>query len=489
MSDAPPLHGATPTLGAARHSGRLARLHRRWALELAQLRRPTIESAWASLRGVGHSRNQDAVLAAPPLFAVADGVGGGKAGELASSQMLAWCRLIGPDIWRHAERLAQHLRGADAAVAAGVQALNPGGPSATTFAGVWLGGNGRGQHAHVGDVRILALDADRHGIQVKALTRDQTYAEMGEAAPPGGHAGDPARMVGVGAMGQPPVQAVSLAEGRMLLLCSDGFHRFVSPETLAGHVAQGQRRSWPLERLAQTLAQLAQDGGSHDDVTVLLVRRNPRWGVRRGLWLALAGAATATALALLASAVGGSPFGTFFGGAAGPIAGASTAASVPALSASAPAEPASVAPLPARSASGRVHTGVEPAAALPALPALPASQSTAHVRTTPASAAPARGPSVLLTTPVPSAVAASATAPKASAASASAPGRTRARQDRGTAQTPREVPNAPTGPKAPKAPSTGTAPAAPPPTPAAMSAAQPVTPAATPAASAPGEPR
>ena len=106
-------------------------------------RRPRIESGWASLRGAGHARNQDAVLAAAPLFAVADGVGGGSAGELASSQLLAWCRDIPPNAWRRPETLAARLREADAALAQALHALSPGGRSATTFAGAWLRADGR----------------------------------------------------------------------------------------------------------------------------------------------------------------------------------------------------------------------------------------------------------------------------------------------------------------------------------------------------------
>ena len=397
------LHIATPSVGANPRAGWASRFGHWWGTELAELRRPGIEGAWCSLRGVGHSRNQDAVLAAAPLFAVADGVGGGKAGELASSQMLAWCRQIRPAIWRHPDRLAKHLRGADVALAASLQALSPGGPSATTFAGAWLGGNGRGHLAHVGDVRILGLRSDRHGVCVSALTQDQTYAALGEAAPPGGHAGDPARMIGVGVIGQPPVQAVALREGQMLLLCSDGFHRFVSPETLAGHVAQARRLHWPLERLAQTLAQLAQDSGSHDDVSVLLVRRNPRWGVRQGLWWALAAALMAEAAVVLTTAFVGLPMQLRL---AGPESGAATAASAAASARAA---------VPTRTASG----SVQQAPAATAASQLSKAPSASAAPTRPGSAASAlpatQTPTVLMKSPVPSAVAASAIPPRASA--------------------------------------------------------------------------
>ena len=251
------------------------------------LKRPRIESGWASMCGTSHSRNQDAVFAMAPFFAVADGVGGGSAGELASSQMLAWCRTIPRSAWKHSESLAEWLRQADDAIAESLQAVNPHGVSATTFAGVWLSASGRGNIAHVGDARVLLLRPTQNHWKVEQLTRDQTYAEMGEAPPAGGSPGDPARMVGVGAIGEPPVAKIHLFEAECLLLCSDGFHRFVLPERIAAFYHQSDGTYQSLSQLATQLALAAQASGSHDDVSVLLVRRNPRFGARQRCWVAL----------------------------------------------------------------------------------------------------------------------------------------------------------------------------------------------------------
>ena len=262
------------------------------------VRRPRIESGWASVRGAGHARNQDAVLAAAPLFAVADGVGGGSAGELASSQLLAWCRDIPASVWRRPETLAARLREADAALAQALRALSPGGRSATTFAGVWLRPDGRGLVAHVGDTRVLQLRPGRDAWRITRLTADQTYAALGEAPPPGSRPDDPARMVGVGAIGDPPVARLRLRENDWLLLCSDGLHRFVPEPALAALLAGMCRHDAapPLHALAQRLAQAAAQAGSRDDISVLLVRRNPLGGARAGFWLA---AAASVVMALL----------------------------------------------------------------------------------------------------------------------------------------------------------------------------------------------
>ena len=270
-------------------------LRQQWRLA----RRPRIESGWASVCGAGHARNQDAVLAAAPLFAVADGVGGGSAGELASSQLLAWCRDVQPSAWRRPDTLAAKLRQADSALADALRRLNPGGRSATTFAGAWLGPDGRGCIAHIGDSRILQLRPRRGEWQCSAMTVDQTYANLGETPPAGGQPDDPARMVGVGAAGDPAVARLRLRENEWLLLCSDGLHRFVPAPLLAARCRLGAGSA--LQTLAQDLAQTALARGSRDDISVLLVRRNPVAGARAAFWLAAAAVAVAAVIAAVAT--------------------------------------------------------------------------------------------------------------------------------------------------------------------------------------------
>lgn len=272
-------------------------LQRQWHLA----RRPRLENGWASLCGAGHARNQDAVLAAPPLYAVADGVGGGRAGELASSQMLAWCRSIPSTAWQDAKSLAEWMRQADDALANSLQSLNPGGLSATTFAGAWLAHSGRGHVVHIGDTRVLRLSPERKAWRVHQVTMDQTYANTGEAPPPGGSPDDPARMVGVGAIGNPPVARLKLGEGEILMICSDGLHRFVLPRTIAELCKQASDLGHPISKLADQLALAAQAAGSQDDISVLLVRKNALGGARQAYWAVAALAAAVTLILLIAS--------------------------------------------------------------------------------------------------------------------------------------------------------------------------------------------
>lgn len=248
----------------------------------------TLESAWVSLRGTGHDRNQDAVLVSPPAFAVADGVGGGSAGELASSKMLEYCRRIPEQTWRSPALLSRCLARADGVLRDSLREHTPD-PSATTFAGVWVDHRGRGVMAHVGDARIIGITPGTRYCRVQSLTLDQTYGNLGETPPPGGRADDPARMLGVGEAGVPPVERLKLREGDLLLLCTDGLHRFVDAAQMADLIQQARRQRDSLSSLASALALAARQAGSRDDISVLLLRCNPWLGARRPFWVVFFG--------------------------------------------------------------------------------------------------------------------------------------------------------------------------------------------------------
>lgn len=267
-----------------------SRLRRQFSLVV----RPRIEVGWASRCGTYHGHNQDAVLAVAPLFAVADGVGGGQAGELASSEMLAWCQALPPTLWRDARALTAHLPQADEALAARLRTLEPSGMSATTFVAAWLRPGGRCHVTHVGDARLLLGRLTGGALQWRQVTQDDTYAHLGESPPDDGKPDDPARMVGVGCIGNPPVQVLTLREGDQLILCSDGLHRFLDLPAIARRLALSEQAGEGLSVTAERLVADALAAASYDDISVVLVRLNPWAGARLQFWFA---AASAIALA------------------------------------------------------------------------------------------------------------------------------------------------------------------------------------------------
>ncbi len=204
-------------------------------------------------------------------LAVADGVGGGARGEVASAALASHCVALPGELLGHADGIARWMLLAEGQVQLKLREVSFA-PGAATLAAAWLlplapdagAGGAQGHLLRVGDARLYHFD----GEHLAPLTVDQTYASVGESPPEGATPDDPARMVGTGFTGVPEVLPVRLAPGATLLLCSDGLHRGLSRE----HMAELLRQGGDLDACALHLARAARRGGSDDDITVLLAR-------------------------------------------------------------------------------------------------------------------------------------------------------------------------------------------------------------------------
>jgi protein phosphatase len=226
--------------------------------------------AAASAAGPHHRINEDShspLDGIAPVYVVADGVGGGA--------MAAWAsRHLVKAVHRKLERrkpdaalLVDALLAADGEIAQGI-AHRSGASGAATVAACAATGRMRATWlvAWVGDCRayVVARNGD-----ARLVTRDDTYANLGEAPPPGGSPHDPARMIGNGAVSRPNVAKVGLGWDEMLVLVSDGVHKFVD----AAALGRCLRDDAPLARRCRRIVEAARNNGSEDDATVLAVHR------------------------------------------------------------------------------------------------------------------------------------------------------------------------------------------------------------------------
>ena len=78
------------------------------------------------------------------------------------------------------------------------------------------------------DCRVYRVRPDRSGCAITQLTVDQTYATLAQQPPANGSANDPARMVGAGALGIPPVQRTRLRNGDLLVGRAMGAYTWAS---------------------------------------------------------------------------------------------------------------------------------------------------------------------------------------------------------------------------------------------------------------------
>lgn len=234
------------------------------ALHLAS---PWLFSA-ASLRGV-HSRvNQDSYACrSPDFFMVADGVGGGALGEVASAMLVNQMgQLQAPD----ADRVQQALREADQAIAQ--RLLQEGqGPGAAVCAAVWLidGPTSTWLAMAVGDCKVMVAARVGDAWQLRWSSPNQSYAQCGLPPPEGVDAASPANMVGCGMAFPALIEPITLQPGERLLLCSDGFYTAFSDAALCTLLDEAAVPLAP--DVAQHWAERAQQQGAHDDVTVLVV--------------------------------------------------------------------------------------------------------------------------------------------------------------------------------------------------------------------------
>jgi PPM family protein phosphatase len=225
----------------------------------------------ASVTDTGRRRrhNEDAYVCEPPLFAVADGMGGAQAGELASGLAAAALRdetseLAGgeqrvDDLIQEANRRVYQRQSQDAS-ASGM---------GTTMT-VALVEDGLVAIGHVGDSRAYLI-RDR---KLEQLTEDHSLvAELvrsGKLSPEEAE-GHPQRSVITRALGTDPdvdvdTFSVETNAGDLFLLCSDGLTSMVDDETILREV---ERNRSDLAKAAKALVRAANKGGGEDNITVV----------------------------------------------------------------------------------------------------------------------------------------------------------------------------------------------------------------------------
>jgi protein phosphatase len=236
-----------------------------------------IRSVARSDVGLVREANEDSGYAGPRLLAVADGMGGHAAGEVASAVVVEeLAALDGPETQGSETALrddpAGTLVGAIVAANGRIRELvraDPGrsGMGTTVTALLWDGAVGR--IAHIGDSRAYLW----RGGRLTRLTHDHTYVQAliddGRITATEAET-HPARSLLLRALGgdepDPDVQELTLRADDRLLLCSDGLTGVVRDPTLAQIFSEGQG----LDETADRLVDLALRGGAPDNVTCVV---------------------------------------------------------------------------------------------------------------------------------------------------------------------------------------------------------------------------
>ena len=233
-----------------------------------------VRIAWAAATDTGRRRaaNEDSFVAKPPIFAVADGMGGHSAGDLASAAVVE----------RLAEIVADDFvspRGIERALEAATEDITEIAADSVLGVGTTVTGLGLALQDdeaffavfNIGDSRVYCFDRNElfqvtvdHSVvqelvEAGALTRDEAEHHPDSNVI--------TRAVGFNAQPVPDFWMVQLHAGLRFLICTDGLTKEVNDERIRLHLAAGLTP----EETAGALIDAALAAGGRDNVTAIIV--------------------------------------------------------------------------------------------------------------------------------------------------------------------------------------------------------------------------
>jgi protein phosphatase len=226
----------------------------------------TINAAARTHAGLVRRRNEDALYAGRSLFAVADGLGGHVAGDVASTTVIEalrrYDRQVAPD--HLAPTLGQAIHDANGALLHKLEA-DPklAGMGTTLVAMLWS--DTHAALANVGDSRAYRL----RGSQLTQITEDHTYANLvADAACVPELPDRMARFLDGRTDGRSPdITIQSLHPGDRVLLCTDGLSGVVPSDQILDSMASSEEPDEVVNRLIA----MATDRGGPDNITVIVI--------------------------------------------------------------------------------------------------------------------------------------------------------------------------------------------------------------------------
>jgi serine/threonine protein phosphatase PrpC len=230
--------------------------------------------SWAARSDVGHRRqsNEDSVVVASPMFAVADGMGGHAAGDRASAAAVEHLSPRKGVRFLDLPTLEANL----AAAADDIDTLAEGiplgvGTTVTGAALVLTEGVPTFAVFNIGDSRVYRFEGNElvrvttdHSVVQELVDAGVLAAEDAEGHPDSNVI---TRALGFRDDPRPDVVMVPASAGLRLLICSDGLTKELGDERIRMHLAMGA----PAGETAGALVDAALAAGGRDNVTVAIV--------------------------------------------------------------------------------------------------------------------------------------------------------------------------------------------------------------------------
>jgi protein phosphatase len=243
--------------------------------------------AAASSTGLVRARNEDSAYVGHWLCAVADGMGGHAAGDVASATVIEAVRgfdVDASDPGQLTATLGAAVQQANKKLAERVQAA-PGlaGMGSTLTAMLWS--HGHVAVANVGDSRGYLM---RDGV-LRQITEDHVLANLVASPMPTQAGGYLVRYLDARPGWSPDLTLRAARPGDRYLICSDGLSGVVGPDAIRDVLAD----TGDLNQAVADLTRLAHEAGAPDNVTLIAADvPDGTWPERRGVPLVLGAAAS-----------------------------------------------------------------------------------------------------------------------------------------------------------------------------------------------------
>ena len=228
--------------------------------------------AVASDTGRRRRRNEDNYVAAPPLFAVADGMGGAQAGEVASQLAASALEAGSSDGLEGTEQIDALIQEANRRIFVRASTDPTASGMGTTMTVALVDGM-TVAIGHVGDSRAYLV----RGEQMEQLTDDHSLVnelvKTGKLSQKEAQA-HPQRSVITRAVGTDPDVdvdgfTIEAEDGDVFLICSDGLSDMVDDEEILELVHQNRD---DLDKAVKALVSAANRGGGEDNITAVAFR-------------------------------------------------------------------------------------------------------------------------------------------------------------------------------------------------------------------------
>lgn len=230
--------------------------------------------SWSALSDTGHRReaNEDSFVAIAPVFAVADGMGGHRAGDLASSAVVT--RLA-----EHGGTASLSIGQVDEALQLAVEDMGRNfgitdAGSGTTITGVGLvevNGAPSWLVFNIGDSRVYVLQGGvleqltvDHSVVQELLDAGAITHDEAEIHP---HGNVITRAVGFHELPIPDYRVLAIEPGMRVLICSDGLTKELTGHGIRHYLTSNSTAA----AAADELVAAALGNGGRDNVTVIVL--------------------------------------------------------------------------------------------------------------------------------------------------------------------------------------------------------------------------